>query len=193
MVVRLEGDAAFYAALARKDRELLEEARREPCQHCSGPLHCGNYPRKPRGDLGDSKPLFESRFSLCCGRLGCRKRLTPPSVRFLGRKVYVGAVVMLASVVWQELVQLGAKLGKTVRDVPLRTVRRWVSWWRGDVSLSAFWKATKARFLPPVNEDALVSSLVERFGSLTESNTFRRALELLTPLTTKSAPNAMGP
>ena len=38
---------------------------------------------------------FSRRFSLCCGRDGCRHRATPPSVRFLGGRVYVGAVVIV--------------------------------------------------------------------------------------------------
>jgi hypothetical protein len=41
--------------------------------------------------------MTNHRFSFCCDRDGCRNRATPPSVRFLGRKVYLGAVVMLIS------------------------------------------------------------------------------------------------
>ena len=44
------------------------------------------------GDLPDE---YRYRFSFCCDRDGCRKRVTPPSVRFLGRRVYLGAVVIL--------------------------------------------------------------------------------------------------
>ena len=38
---------------------------------------------------------YRYRFNICCDRACCRKRMTPPSVRFLGRKVYLGAVVIL--------------------------------------------------------------------------------------------------
>ena len=41
------------------------------------------------------------RLSFCCDRDGCRKRTTPPSVRFLGRKVYLGAIVILISAMRQ--------------------------------------------------------------------------------------------
>ena len=59
-----------------------------------GPLHRSDYPRKPRG--GPALPAEqERRFSLCCAV--CRRRTTPPSVRFLGPKVYYGAVVILAA------------------------------------------------------------------------------------------------
>jgi hypothetical protein len=30
---------------------------------------------------------YGQRFSFCCAVGGCRKRTTPPSLRFLGRKV----------------------------------------------------------------------------------------------------------
>jgi hypothetical protein len=35
----------------------------------------------------------DRRLSLCCSQ--CRRRTTPPSVRFLGRRVYLAAVVVL--------------------------------------------------------------------------------------------------
>ena len=78
----------------------MERAAAEPCRYCGGPLHRGDYPRKPRGGLSPSAAeAFGRRFSLCCGREGCRRRATPPSVRFLGRRVYVGAVVIVASAI----------------------------------------------------------------------------------------------
>ncbi|HRZ54915.1 MAG TPA: hypothetical protein P5525_05600 [Candidatus Paceibacterota bacterium] len=42
-------------------------------------------------------PRWQVRFSLCCGKEGCRRRNTPPSVRFLGRWVYAGLVVILVA------------------------------------------------------------------------------------------------
>ena len=38
---------------------------------------------------------YSSRFSFTCGR--CEQRATAAAVRFLGRRVYVAAVLMLAS------------------------------------------------------------------------------------------------
>src|SRR5271157_4368665 len=69
-----------------------------------GPLHRSDYDRKPRGALiAPAGEAFVRRFSLCCGREGCRKRATPPSLRFLGRRVYLGAVVLVASMLAQAL------------------------------------------------------------------------------------------
>ncbi len=68
---------------------------------CGGRLHSANYPRAPRGGPDHLPEEYRSRFSFCCDRDGCRKRMTPPSVRFLGRKVYLGAVVILVSAMRQ--------------------------------------------------------------------------------------------
>jgi hypothetical protein len=38
------------------------------------------------------------RFSFCCAVDGCRSRATPPSLRFLGPKVYIAAIVVLIAV-----------------------------------------------------------------------------------------------
>ena len=42
-------------------------------------------------------PEHRERFSFCCAADGCRKRETPASLRFLGRKVFLGAMVVLIS------------------------------------------------------------------------------------------------
>ena len=80
--------ARFWSFLLTVDQDLAEETRKKACP-CGGRLHSANYLRKPRGTpvrLPEQECL---RFSFCCDRDGCRKRATPPSVRFLGRKVYL--------------------------------------------------------------------------------------------------------
>jgi hypothetical protein len=69
--------------------------------YCGGPLHFSNYQRKPRGGPPELQEVFEIRFSLCCGREGCRRRTTPPSVRFWGRRVYWAPVVVLVTALRQ--------------------------------------------------------------------------------------------
>ncbi len=100
MIDPIELRREFFEGLMAVDREIVARAAEEPCRDCGGPLHRGDYPRKPRGGLlAAGTAAWERRFSLCCGRDGCRHRATPPSVRFLGRRVYAGAVVILASAV----------------------------------------------------------------------------------------------
>ena len=65
--------------------------------YCEGPLHDANSWRKPRGGPPNLEKLFELRYSLCCGREGCRRRVMPPSVRFWGRRVYWAPVILGSS------------------------------------------------------------------------------------------------
>src|SRR3972149_4208870 len=80
-------DPKFFRLLLRIDEELAGDARAGGCA-CGGVLHRANYPRKPRACLNEVRSEYATRFSFCCSR--CRKRLTSMSVRFLGRRVYLG-------------------------------------------------------------------------------------------------------
>ena len=92
--------ASFWSVLLAIDHDLADDTRKHGCP-CGGRVHSANYLRKPRGtplQLPESHCL---RLSFCCDRDGCRKRLTPPSVRFLGPTVYLGAIVLLISAMRQ--------------------------------------------------------------------------------------------
>ena len=93
-------DVAFWWFLLGIDRDFAQRAREDGCS-CGGPLHAGNYFRNPRGGPDGLPKECCLRLSLCCGREGCRKRLTPPSVRFLGPKVYLLSVIFLAAAMRQ--------------------------------------------------------------------------------------------
>ena len=47
------------------------------------------------GRLG---PEHDWRLSFCCAVDGCRTRATPPSLRFVGRKVYLATIVVLVAI-----------------------------------------------------------------------------------------------
>jgi len=93
-------DVAFWRFLLNIDREFAKNAREDGCS-CGGHLHAGNYFRNPRGGPDGLPKECCLRLSLCCDREGCRKRLTPPSVRFLGAKVYLLPVIFLAAAMRQ--------------------------------------------------------------------------------------------
>jgi len=80
--------------------------------------------------------------------------MTPPSVRFLGGRVYAAVVVLAAS--------LSALVASAV---PRRTLRRWSAWWGGAFTESAFFRTARARLMPPVDVTRLPRSLVERFAA----------------------------
>jgi len=103
MVPGLVLELKFFHRLEEIDRALALAVRAGGCTHCGGPLHFSNYLRKPRGGcFGASAESQALRCSLCCGQDGCRKRSLPPSLRFLGPGVYMGAVLLLASV-WAQV------------------------------------------------------------------------------------------
>lgn len=186
-------DAEFFAKLVEFDARVARAVAARRCPHCGGPLHRGDYERKPRGGLiGPAGEAFSRRFSLCCGRRGCRKRATPPSLRFLGRRVYLEAVVVLASstaVVTRFLKEVGTATG-----VPVRTLRRWLGWWSAAFPTTATWLELRARFVPPPpTESELPKSLLERLVAGPPPASTMEALLLaarqLGPLTTRSVPD----
>jgi hypothetical protein len=90
-------DAKFHEQLLAFDRDLAASVLAARCWRCGGALHSGSYARKPRGGPAGLGQEHAERFSFCCAVDGCRKRATPPSLRFLGRHVYLATVVTLIS------------------------------------------------------------------------------------------------
>ena len=131
-------------------------------------------------------PEYEWRFSFCCDREGCRRRTTPPSVRYLGRRVYLGAVVVLVTALQAGITPARAQRLVAWLGVSGRTLQRWRTWWRTSFVTTAFWRAVHGHFLPPVAVDALPASLRERFAGPDERAQLARLLRFLSPLTTTS-------
>jgi hypothetical protein len=184
-VDQFDMEREFFAMLEQHDEAIAERVAAEGCARCGGPLHRGDYERKPRGGLlAPASEAFSVRFSLCCGREGCRKRATPPSLRFLGRRVYVGAVVIAASILARLRKATGAIRRAT--GVPARTVRRWVGWWQGPFLSTEVLVATRAR-LVGVEVEQLPTSIVDRLEG-TGPQRMQTLLALLAPLTTDSVP-----
>ena len=69
--------ASFWPFLFVIDQDLAETTRRQGCP-CGGRLHRADYPRKPRGAPDKLPGTYNTRFSFCCDRDGCRNRATPP-------------------------------------------------------------------------------------------------------------------
>jgi hypothetical protein len=157
------------------------------CRWCGGPLHRSDYPRKPRGGLlVAAGEVFTRRLSLCCGWEGCRRRATPPSVRFLGRRVYLGAAVVVAGMAAQALAT--ARQVKRATGIPARTIERWRQWWHTGVASGPLFEAKRGLFVPPLVVTELPRSLVERFGDAGRepARALVQALGFLSPLTTAS-------
>lgn len=187
MFDQIELAREFFEGLTAIDAAIVARAAAEACRFCGGPLHRGDYARKPRGGLmAAAAEAFGRRFSLCCGREGCRRRATPPSVRFLGRRVYVGAVVIIASVIALAMTAAGATRRAT--GVPARTTRRWLRWWRGPFVATPVFVDLAARLVPAVARSRLPSSMLERLDAEPAARV-QRLLAWLAPITTTSSPD----
>lgn len=174
-------DQELHQLLEKVDADLAREACLKGCLYCRGKLHRADYDRKPRGG-----PQWERRYSFCCAEQDCRRRHTPESVRFLGRRVYAGLVVVLITTMIH-----GLKAGRVrrIRDalqIDSRTLKRWRQWWLESFVRSTFWKAARARFMPPLCEAMLPLSLWLRF-ELEGHQLLLAVLEFLRPITTPSA------
>ena len=177
-------DAKFQEQLLLFDRDIAATARAAGCTTCGGTLHSARFQRKPRGVPDGLGEAFCQRFSFCCAADGCRKRTTPASLRFLGRKVYLATVVTLISamrhgVTAARLRQLSAALG-----IDRRTVARWRSWWLSTFTAaeSALRPIAAAAFVPPVDLSTLPASLLGRFaGGIEQKLVF--LLRFIGPLT----------
>ncbi len=178
---------SFRDLLIEIDQELAAEAREEGCPHCGKSLHQANYPRKPRGGPREKDERQQTRFSFCCCAEGCRRRLTPVSVRFLGRKVYLGTAVILLTVLCHGITPARADKLHNRLGVNRRTLERWRSWWQKRLVGSQFWNARQGLLNPPPEHTALPSSLLYSFrGALKEQ--LLAFLRFLSPITSASAP-----
>jgi hypothetical protein len=157
-------DARFYGFELEVDRQRAENMRGEGCQECGGALHTSDFHRKPRGGPAGLAPEADVRFSLCCAADGCRSRHTPPSLRFLGRKVYLSAVVVVVSAMRHGATPARMRKIQEWLGVSRRTVERWRRWWRDTFAKSPFWRIAAAAFVPPVETKLLPASLLERFS-----------------------------
>lgn len=181
---RLLRDARTYGVLLRIDEELAATARAGGCP-CGGRLHGARYPRKPRGGPQDLPAGYSTRLSFCCEREGCRRRTTSPSVRFLGRRVYLGLVVVLLCALSQGATrQRLARLRQLVGDVSERTVARWRSWWREVFPGTSFFRDLRGRLQSPVAIDDLPRSLLDRVNAAEPRDRLVATLRLLSPITT---------
>jgi hypothetical protein len=175
-------DARFHEQLLVFDRDLAATARAARCRICGGALHSAPYDRKPRGGPAGLGQEYAERFSFCCAVDGCRKRTTPPSLRFLGRKVYLATVVTLISAMLHGTTPSRLTRLSIVPGIDRRTVARWRAWWLSTFTNGPFALAATATLMPPVDIAGLPVSLLDRFaGGLEQQLT--ALLRFLGPLT----------
>jgi len=174
-------DQQLHQLLEKVDSDLAQEDSQQGCLYCDGKLHRADYDRKPRGG-----PQWDRRYSFCCAEEDCRRRRTPASVRFLGRRVYAGLVVVLITAMIHGLKPARVRRIRETLQIDSRTLKRWRQWWLDNFVRSSFWKAARARFMPPVCEQTLPLSLWLSF-ELQERHRLLAVLQFLRPITTPAA------
>ncbi len=176
-------DAGLYVLLLRFDVDLAGSTQAGGCGRCGGRLDRADYPRKPRGIPQELMVAHTQRLSLCCAVEGCRRRATPPSVRFLGRRVYVGAAMVAITALGEgarraEVRQLRVWLGLSAR-----TLARWRRWWHEVFAESPFWRSARGQLRTPVTAPALPGGLLQRFAGDLRAQLIA-GLRFLSPITT---------
>lgn len=177
----------FFARLLAIDAEVASRMRAAGCRCCGGPLCVGHYERKPRGGflaMAGEEDLFTQRYSYCCSREGCRRRATPPSVRFLGRKVYLeGAILIACALAGAEE---HARAIRAATGIAARTVRRWQAWWLTVFAASALWVELRSR-APTLEVGALPGAMLALFDGKGAEDKLVLAMQFLAPLTSATA------
>lgn len=152
-------DINFFQLLDEEDARATAVARAGGCPVCQGRLDRADFPRKPRGgDVAAAGEVIDHRRSLCCRRRGCRKRLTPPSLVFLGRRVYLAITIVVAT--WRAMASPPVA---PPRSPPRRTLRRWLAWFASEAPHTGWGASVRARVSPPLEpNEALPGALIDR-------------------------------
>lgn len=172
-------DINFFGRLDAEDARVTASVKARGCPDCSGRLDQANYPRKPRGgQVGEAGEIFDRRRSLCCARDGCRRRRTPPSLLFMGRRVYLAITVVAAT--WAAAVAIPA----ASTSPPRRTLRRWLGWFAVAAPRTPCITELRARLTPALEPDeSLPGALIERLlPGRTMAAALTATLGLLAPL-----------
>lgn len=181
MYQSLLNDANFHRQLRAFDRDMADAARAGGCGQCGGALHSARYPRKPRGVPAGLADEVSWRFSFCCAADGCRARMTPPSLCFLGAKVWLATVVTLVTALQQGVTPGRAQRLSQELGIDRRTLGRWRRWWL-ETFAGPFRQQVTAAFLPPPAAGGEPASLLERFAGEPAARLIH-LLRFLAPLT----------
>ena len=182
MYTPLLSDGRFHRILWELDEQSAQDVKAQGCRRsdCHGALHSARYPRKPRGMPGNGCECW--RLSFCCAKEGCRGRTTPPSLRFLGPKVYLAGVVTVITAMRCGVTP--ARMGrlKELVGVSRQTVLRWQRWWQEVLPETAFWNGSRGALRSAVQLCELPLSLLEQFAGGVERQLLA-LLRFLAPLT----------
>ncbi len=164
MLSELIKNKNLFSHLYEIDKNTAEQYRQSPCPHCGGPLYFSNYMRKPRGEPEDVPEKYFIQFSLCCGTEGCRKRLLPPSCRFLGRKIYWFAVILCVLTDFQNNNEKITVFDWSIRTgISRYTIKRWLAFFHDTFPASRTWRRLRGQISAGVSNNRLPSSFINYY------------------------------
>ena len=151
-MIPLPGDAVYCQELFVIDQQACSAMKDFPCPDCGSVLDIANIPRK----LRDGPEGVTVRFGLCCRKDGCRARFWPPSVRFMGRKIYSALTLVLA-------LDFHKSLGLAISP---RTLARWRQFWKDRLTESSpFMRRARSRGLLQIpNVGSTPKAILAVFG-----------------------------
>lgn len=170
MLAELFQKTSLFYLLNVIDEDLSDQCRRARCPHCGGALHQGNYHRKPRGGIESIPDELKKRHSLCCGRSECRKRVLPPSCRFMGRRVYWSCVIWVVMALREERPEsYSSGRVRQLFGISRKTLGRWQVFFREVFPLSGEWQRLRGRISSQVKDHEIPSGLLKLFFSHTDN------------------------
>ena len=173
----------FHLLLNKIDQESANQAQQQGCPYCGHALHQANYPRSPFGLLAAFRDHYDKRLSFCCDT--CRKRTTPQSVRFFGRRWFPAPLFMLISALMlgpneRRCAQVKRHFGMVVSEA---TWKRWRRWWRESFMATKFWQQAKGLVTSGLGTSRpLPRALLDLFQGA-PAKKMRLLLQFLAPLT----------
>jgi hypothetical protein len=189
MLHKVLNDARFFYFLLLIDQDIAEIYQARRCPFCGGILDVGHFSRKPRGQPDGVKDDFKKRFSFCCRKDGCRKRVTPPSVRYLDRKIYLKILTVLVVTMKDGASNKNIKQLKSTLKIDWHTLKRWRDWWTSVFPKTNHGIVVRGR-LPPSNaQGSLICQAMRSFLSTLDDLikvmvAWGKMLLFLTPLAT---------
>ncbi len=164
MILETIQKVKLYNLLFLIDKDLAERQRDKTCPFCGSPLHYSNYTRKPRGGPDNLPEEYLIRHSLCCSNEGCRRRVLPPSLRFWGRRVYFGAVMLVIMTLHHRRTD-GYSAGKLKKlfDISRHTLNRWINYFESIFPFSNQWQKVKGRIGIGISNNDLPAAVVSYF------------------------------
>ena len=182
-ISKLFGSARFFAFAQSLDEQLADDLKQKGCPFCGGALHFSCYQRKSRSPFDIPLPeRWDTFFSLCCAKEGCRRRSRPLSIRYAGRSPHSAGVLLLCNLLHTGGAQRAIVALCKELMVSERTVRRWLRFWKTTCLRTKWWRELAGRF------SLSGSSIINVFENLMIKNPIQLSCEIIAKETMKLWP-----